>query len=85
MRSHRNIWVEAILWVIAEIILNSSGLDLLADYNEFLTNQKTMAMTQAMPVRSGPQITGQAIEGYCLYSSSHWYEVRGVEMEPTGA
>jgi hypothetical protein len=40
-RSHRSILLEAILWAIAEIILSSAGLDTLADYSEFLVNQKS--------------------------------------------
>ncbi|NJO79042.1 MAG: hypothetical protein HC827_11335 [Cyanobacteria bacterium RM1_2_2] len=39
-RKHRSILLEAILWAIAEIILSSAGLDTLADYSEFLVNQK---------------------------------------------
>jgi hypothetical protein len=39
-RRHRSILLEAILWATAEIILSSAGLDTLADYSEFLINQK---------------------------------------------
>jgi hypothetical protein len=39
-RNRRSIFLEAMLWAIAEIILSSAGLDTLADYSEFLTNQK---------------------------------------------
>lgn len=39
-RPRHNIWFEAVLWVIAEILLNSSGLDTLADYSEFLVSQR---------------------------------------------
>lgn len=39
-RHRRSILLEAILWVIAEVILSSAGLDTLADYSEFLVNQK---------------------------------------------
>jgi hypothetical protein len=39
-RSRRSIFLEAILWAIAEIILSSAGLDTLADYSEFLVNQR---------------------------------------------
>lgn len=41
MSRHQRIWIEAILWVVAEVILSSSALDTLADYSEFLINQKT--------------------------------------------
>lgn len=40
MSRHQRIWIEAVLWVVAEIILSSSALDTLADYTEFLVNQK---------------------------------------------
>lgn len=47
MKRHQRIWIEAILWVIAEIILSSSSLNTLADYSEYLVNQKTsMAVVQ---------------------------------------
>jgi hypothetical protein len=49
MSRHQRIWIEAILWAIAEIILSSSALDTLADYNEFLLNQKTGMVTQSAP------------------------------------
>lgn len=44
-RNRRSIFLEAILWAIAEIILSSAGLDTLADYSEFLTNQKATIVT----------------------------------------
>jgi hypothetical protein len=47
-RRHRNIWIEAILWVIAEMILSSSGLDTLADYSEYLVNQKMAVSIEAI-------------------------------------
>jgi hypothetical protein len=47
-RRRRNIWIEAILWVIAEMILSSSGLDTLADYSEYLVNQKMAVSLEAL-------------------------------------
>lgn len=44
-RSPRKLWTEAVLWLIAEIILSSSGIDTLADYSEFLLNQRTAVNT----------------------------------------
>lgn len=65
MSRHRNIWIEAMLWLIAEIILSSSGLDTLADYNEFLMNQKTTAMVQATQVANCPRILAEEIQEQC--------------------
>jgi hypothetical protein len=45
MSRHQRIWIEAVLWVIAEIIFSAStldtlALDTLADYSEYLANQR---------------------------------------------
>lgn len=61
MRRHHKIWIEAILWVVAEIILSSSGLDTLADYNEFLINQKTDTTTQVTQTITRARTTTHAI------------------------
>jgi hypothetical protein len=39
-RQWKKIWIQAILWLFTEIILNVLGLDNLADYSEFIFEQK---------------------------------------------
>lgn len=36
----KTLWLEALLWLAAEIVLNPSGLDILADYSEFVFQPK---------------------------------------------
>ena len=46
----KKLWVKIILWLGAEIVLTSIGLDNLADYSEFLGEQKEVAlMVKAYP------------------------------------
>ncbi|MBF2051245.1 hypothetical protein HJG54_22760 [Leptolyngbya sp. NK1-12] len=47
-RRRRNIWIEAVLWVIAEMILSSAGMDTIADYSEFLVNQKLTVSVESI-------------------------------------
>ncbi len=39
----QKLWVKIILWLGAEILLTLIGLDNLADYSEFLCQQKEVA------------------------------------------
>ncbi|MDJ0568529.1 MAG: hypothetical protein QNJ53_05735 [Pleurocapsa sp. MO_192.B19] len=39
----KKLWVKTLLWLGAEILLTSIGLDDLADYSEFLCQQKEVA------------------------------------------
>ncbi|MDJ0743168.1 MAG: hypothetical protein QNJ32_07380 [Xenococcaceae cyanobacterium MO_167.B27] len=44
MKIHwQKLWVKIIFWLGAEILLTSIRLDNLADYSEFLSQQKEMA------------------------------------------
>ena len=46
----QKLWFKIILWLGAEILLTSIGLDDLADYSEFLCQQQEMAsMGKAYP------------------------------------
>lgn len=47
-RSHKKLWIEAVLWVIAEIILSSSSLNTIANYGEFLLNQSAANSSQTV-------------------------------------
>ena len=40
----KKLWVKIILWLGAEIVLTSIGLDNLADYSEFLGEQKEVVL-----------------------------------------
>ena len=40
----QKLWFKIILWLGAEILLTSIGLDDLADYSEFLCQQQEMAL-----------------------------------------
>ena len=40
----KKLWLKIILWLGAEILLTSIGLDNLADYSEFLGEQKKVAL-----------------------------------------
>ena len=47
----QKLWVKTILWLGAEILLTLIGLDDLADYSEFLFQQKEVgSIGQAYPV-----------------------------------
>ncbi len=39
-RPQKHLWTEAVLWLAAEICLNLSGMDTLANYSEFLLSQR---------------------------------------------
>jgi hypothetical protein len=39
----KKVWVKVATWLVAEIILNLSGLDTLADYSEFLFERSLLA------------------------------------------
>jgi hypothetical protein len=41
---HKNSLFEVTFWLIAEILLNLVGLDTIADYNEFISNQKDISI-----------------------------------------
>jgi hypothetical protein len=46
-RSHKRLWIEALIWVAAEVVLNLVGLDDLADYGEFVLNtREKVSITQ---------------------------------------
>jgi hypothetical protein len=46
-RSHKQLWVELLIWVAAEVVLNLVGLDNLADYGEFILDTRAkVAITQ---------------------------------------
>jgi hypothetical protein len=40
----KNILIRMTLWLITEVVLNSVGLDNLADYSEFIFERNTMAI-----------------------------------------
>jgi hypothetical protein len=49
-RQWKKIWIKAIFWLLTEIILNLFGLDNLADYSEFIFEQKNgLAKRHAQP------------------------------------
>jgi hypothetical protein len=50
-RLQRKFWLETIVWVVAEILLNQLGLDNLADYGEFVFNQTLSAYNLAQPTQ----------------------------------
>ncbi len=44
----KRLWVKATIWLVTEIILNTLGLDNLADYSEFLF-EKELAIAMHQP------------------------------------
>lgn len=42
----KKLWVKVIFWLGAEILLTSIGLDDLADYSEFLCQQKEVILIE---------------------------------------
>jgi hypothetical protein len=43
----KQLWIEVLIWVTAEIVLNLVGLDNLADYGEFILDTRAkVAITQ---------------------------------------
>ncbi|MDJ0716544.1 MAG: hypothetical protein QNJ54_20410 [Prochloraceae cyanobacterium] len=46
----QKLWVKIAVWLVAEILLTSIGLDELADYSEFLCQHKeVVSMGKAYP------------------------------------
>jgi hypothetical protein len=43
----KQLWIEVLIWVAAEVVLNLVGLDNLADYGEFILDTRAkVAITQ---------------------------------------
>ena len=59
----QKLWFKTILWLGAEILLTLMGLDHLADYSEFLYQQKEVAsIGKAYPIRqAGGEKIGQIL------------------------
>jgi hypothetical protein len=53
-RSHKQLWIELLIWVAAEVALNLVGLDTLADYGEFMLDTRAkVTITQLEVVTFG--------------------------------
>ena len=53
-RPHKRFWLEALIWVAAEVVLNLAGLDSLADYGEYILD--TRAKVSIMQIKVIPCI-----------------------------
>jgi hypothetical protein len=48
--THKQIWMEVLTWIVAEVILNCVGLDNLADYGEFALAHKAKAVPPTIAI-----------------------------------